>query len=112
MGREAILPPVSTAERHPAAPADTPQRSIAVTAIPLVHGASIRIRSIAEAKPAPAAARLPTIMPTIRMIHVPFRCDPSRRMLPVSFSFATSRLTVACETESFSPYALYVKLGF
>lgn len=46
------------------------------------------------------------------MIHVPFRCDPSRRMLPVSFSFATSRLTVACETESFSPYALYVKLGF
>ena len=72
MGRGAILPPVSTAERHPAAPADTPQRSIAVTAIPLVHGASIRIRSIAEAKPAPAAARLPTIMPTIRMIHVPF----------------------------------------
>ena len=46
------------------------------------------------------------------MIHIPFRCDPSRRMLPVSFSFATSRLTVACETESFSPYALYVKLGF
>ena len=61
MGRGAILPPVSTAERHPAAPADTPQRSIAVTAIPLVHGASIRIRSIAEAKPAPAAARLPRV---------------------------------------------------
>ena len=70
MGRGAILPPVSTAERHPAAPADTPQRSIAVTAIPLVHGASIRIRSIAEAKPAPAAVRLPTIMLTIRIATV------------------------------------------
>ena len=36
------------------------------------------------------------------MIHIPFRCDPSRRMLPFSFSFATNRLIVACETESFS----------
>ena len=26
------------------------------------------------------------------MIHIPFRCDPSRRMLPFSFSFATNRL--------------------
>ena len=59
MGRGAILPPVNIAVLQPAAPAGTPQQSIAVIAIPLVHGASIRIRSIAEAKPAPAAARLP-----------------------------------------------------
>ena len=67
MERGAILPPVSTAVLQPAAPAGTPQQSIAVTAIPLVHGASIRIRSIAEAKPAPAAARLPMTMLTIRI---------------------------------------------
>ena len=70
MERGAILPPVSTAVLQPAAPAGTPQQSIAVTAIPLVHGASIRIRSIAEAKPAPAAARLPTTMLTIRIATV------------------------------------------
>ena len=70
MERGAILPPVSTAVLRPAAPAGTPQQSIAVTAIPLVHGASIRIRSIAEAKPAPAAARLRTTMLTIRIATV------------------------------------------
>ena len=68
MGRGAILPPVSTAERHPAAPADTPQRSIAVTAIPLVHGASIRIRSIEEARLVPAAARP---LMTMRITAIP-----------------------------------------
>ena len=89
MERGAIIRTTSIAERHPAAPADTPQRSIAVTAIPLVHGASIRIRSIAEAKPAPAAARLPTIMPTIRIATVrgfrTMRCGISapRRARPV-----------------------------
>ena len=71
MERGAIIRTASIAERHPAAPADTPQRSIAVTAIPLVHGASIRIRSIAEAKPAPAAAHRPMTMLTtaILMVH-------------------------------------------
>ena len=75
MERGAILPPVSTAVLQPAAPAGTPQQSIAVTAIPLVHGASIRIRSIAEAKPAPAAARRPMTMLTtaILMVHGPER---------------------------------------
>ena len=88
MERGAILPPVSIAALPPAAPAGTPQRSIAVTAIPLVHGASIRIRSIAEAKPAPAAARLPTTMLTIRIATVhgyrTMRCDISvpRRARP------------------------------
>ena len=79
MERGAILPPVSTAVLQPAAPAGTPQQSIAVTAIPLVHGASIRIRSIAEAKPAPAAVHLPTIMLTIRiaMVHGYLTMKPS-----------------------------------
>ena len=92
MERGAILPPVSTAVLQPAAPAGTPQQSIAVTAIPLVHGASIRIRSIAEAKPAPAAARLPTTMLTIRIATVrgfrTMRCGISapRRARPVEAS--------------------------
>ena len=70
MGRGAILPPVSTAVLQPAAPAGTPQRSMAVTAIRQVLGASTVIRSIAEAKPAPAAARLPMTMLTIRIATV------------------------------------------
>ena len=88
MERGAILPPVSTAEQHPAALAGTPQQSIAVIAIPLVHGASIRIRSIAEAKPAPAAVHLPTIMLTIRIAtvrgYLTMRCgiNALRRALP------------------------------
>ena len=70
MVRGAILPPVSTAVLPPAAPAGTPQRSIAAITIPLAHGASTVIRSIAEAKPAPAAARLPTTTLTIRIATV------------------------------------------
>ena len=70
MVRGAILPPVSTAVLPPAAPAGTPQQSIAVTAIRQALGASTVIRSIAEAKPAPAAARLPTTMLTIRIATV------------------------------------------
>ena len=70
MERGAILPPVSTAVLQPAAPAGTPQQSIAVTAIPLVHGASIRIRSIAEAKPAPAAAHRPMTTPITAILMV------------------------------------------
>ena len=67
----AILLPVSTAERHPAALADTPQRNTEIIVIPPAHGASIQIRSIAEAKPAPAAEHPPTTMPTIRIATVP-----------------------------------------
>ena len=70
MVRGAILPPVSTAVLPPAAPAGTPQQSIAVTAIRQALGASTVIRSIAEAKPAPAAVRLPTTMLTIRIATV------------------------------------------
>ena len=70
MGRGAILPPVSTAVLQPAAPAGTPQQSIAVTTIPLARGASILIHSIDAQKPAPAATRLPMTMLTIRIATV------------------------------------------
>ena len=70
MGRGAILPPVSIAVLQPATLAGTPQQSIAVIAIPQARGASTVIRSIAEAKPALAAARLPTTMLTIRIATV------------------------------------------
>ena len=71
MERGAILPPVSTAVLQPAAPAGTPQQSIAVTAIPPAHGASIAIPSIDVRKPALAAVhRLMTMpitaIPTVR----------------------------------------------
>ena len=107
MERGAILPPVSIAVLQPAAPADTPQRSIAVTAIPLVHGASIRIRSIAEAKPAPAAVRLPTIMLTIRIATVrgfrTMRCGisvPRRARLAeiLAMSMQTTPMRTAMES--------------
>lgn len=59
MGRGAILPPVSTAERPPAAPADTAPRNMVRIPIPPAHGASILIPSIGVQKPArPAAHRL------------------------------------------------------
>ena len=64
MGRGAIIRTASIAERHPAALVDTPQRNTEIIVIPPAHGASIQIRSIAEAKPAPAAARRPMTMPT------------------------------------------------
>ena len=70
MERGAILPPVSTAVLQPAALAGTLQQSIAVIAIPLARGASTVIHSIDARKPAPAAARLPTTMLTIRIATV------------------------------------------
>ena len=70
MERGVILPPVSIAALPLAAPAGTPQQSIAVIAIRQVLGASTVIRSIAEAKPALAAARLPTTTLTIRIATV------------------------------------------
>ena len=85
----AILLPASTAERHPAAPADIPQPIMEITATQPVRGASILTLSIAEAKPAPAAVRLPTIMLTIRIATVrgfrTMRCGISapRRARPV-----------------------------
>ena len=88
MERGAILPPVSIAALPPAAPAGTPQRSIAVITIPLARGANTVIRSIGARKPAPAAARLPTTMLTIRIATVhgyrTMRCDISvpRRARP------------------------------
>ena len=70
MGRGAILPPVNIAVLQPAAPAGTPQRSIAVIAIRQALGASTVIPSTGARKPAPAAARLPTTMLTIRIATV------------------------------------------
>ena len=70
MERGAILPPVSTAVLQPAAPVDTPQRSMAVTAIRQALGASTVIPSIDVRKPAPAVVRLPTTMLTIRIATV------------------------------------------
>lgn len=67
MERGAILPPVSTAVLQPAAPAGTPQQSIAVTAIRQALGASTVIPSTGVQRPAPAAVRLPMTMLTIRI---------------------------------------------
>ena len=63
----AILLPVSTAVLPPAAPAGTPQQSIAVTAIRQALGASTVIPSTGVQRPAPAAVRLPMTMLTIRI---------------------------------------------
>ena len=75
MAPGAILPPISTAEQHPAAPADIPQPIMEITATQPVRGASILTLSIAEAKPAPAAVRQPMTMLTtaIPMVHGPER---------------------------------------
>ena len=66
----AILLPVSTAVLPPAAPAGTPQQSIAVTAIRQALGASTVIPSTGVQRPAPAAVRLPMTMLTIRIATV------------------------------------------
>ena len=60
----AILLPASTAERPLAVPVDIALRITVIIAILPVRGASILTLSIAEAKPAPAAARQPMTMPT------------------------------------------------
>ena len=52
----AILPPVSTAGRCPAAPADIALRITVRIPIPQAHGASILIPSIGARKPALVAA--------------------------------------------------------
>ena len=67
----AILLPASTAGRQRAAHADIPRPIMEITATPPVRGVNIPIRSIAEAKPAPAVARQPMTMPTtaILMVH-------------------------------------------
>ena len=79
MERGAIIRTASIAERPPAALAGTPQRSMVITAIPPVHGASTVIPSIDVRKPAPAAVHLPTIMLTIRiaMVHGYLTVKPS-----------------------------------
>ena len=57
----AILLPASTAERPLAVPVEIALRITVIIAILPVRGASILTLSIAEAKPAPAAARLPRV---------------------------------------------------
>ena len=65
MAPGAILPPVSTAEQHPAALVGTPQLNTEIIAIPLAHGASTVIRSTDVQKPArPAAHLLMTMLTT------------------------------------------------
>ena len=71
MGHGAMLPPVSIAERPPAAPADTALRITVIIAILPVRGASTAIPSTAEARLVPAAAHRPmttpiTAIPTVR----------------------------------------------
>ena len=70
MGRGAILPPVSIVALPPAAPAGTPQQSIAVTAIRQALGASTVIPSTGVQKPALAAAHRPMTMLTTAILTV------------------------------------------
>ena len=65
MGHGAMLPPVSIAERPPAAPADTALRDTVRIPIPPAHGASILMPSTDARKPAPAAVHRPMITRTI-----------------------------------------------
>ena len=71
----AILLPASTAERHPAVPADIPRPIMEITASRPVRGASTAIPSTAEARLVPAAAHQPMTTPTtaILMVHGPER---------------------------------------
>ena len=55
MAHGASIRTASTAERPPAALADTALRNTAIIAIPPVHGASTVIPNIDARKPAPAA---------------------------------------------------------
>ena len=75
MGHGEMLPPVSIAERPPAAPADTALRITVIIAILPVRGASTAIPSTAEARLVPAAAHRPMTMLTtaILMVHGPER---------------------------------------
>ena len=105
----AILLPASTAERPLAVPVDIALRITVIIAILPVRGASILTLSIAEAKPAPAAARQPMTMPTtaIPMVHGPERMirsisarKPARFVrLPVKNTQTTStRMATASAT--------------
>ena len=63
-----IIRTASIAERHPAAPAGIPQRSMVIIATQPVRGASTAIPSIAEARLVPAAVRQPMTMPTTAIL--------------------------------------------
>ena len=65
-----IIRTASIAERHPAAPADIPQRSMVIIATQPVRGASTAIPSTAEARLVPAAARPLMTMPTTAILMV------------------------------------------
>ena len=64
MGVGATIPPVSTAGRYLAAPADTVPRTTVRILIPQVRGASTATPSIGARKPAPVAVCPLTTMPT------------------------------------------------
>ena len=64
MGHGAIIRIVSTVVQQRAAPADTAPRTTVRIPTPPAHGASIAIRSIAEARRVPAAGHRPMTMPT------------------------------------------------
>ena len=79
----AILLPASTAERHPAAPADTVPRTTVRIPILRVRGANTATPSTAEARLVLAAARPLMTMPTtaILMVHgrKPIMCSTNVR---------------------------------
>ena len=111
MGHGAMLPPVSIAERPPAAPADTALRITVIIAILPVRGASTATPSTAEARLVPAAVRQPMPMPItailmdrgqertirstialIRALHVEI---PASNMQTTSTQTATESATTA-----------------
>ena len=63
MAHGASIRTASTAERHPAAPADIPRPIMEIIAILPVRGASTAIPSTAEARLVPAAAHRPMTTP-------------------------------------------------
>ena len=113
MVRGPITRPVSIAAAQHAAPADTPQQSIAVTATRLALGASIATRNTDARKPAPAAAcplmTMPTtIIPTVRgcrtvkrSTNVPRRARPAAipamSMPTIPKRTATANVTIVAQ---------------
>ena len=80
MERGAILPPVSTAGRCPAAPADTVPRTTVRIPILRVRGANTATPSTAEARLVPAAAHQPMTTP-ITAIPMARGCRTAKRSI-------------------------------
>ena len=103
----AILLPASTAERHPAVPADIPRPIMEITASRPVRGASTAIPSTAEARLVPAAAHRPmttpiTAIPMVRGCRTAKRSISAPRRARPAAILAMNTLTTPTRTATAS----------